>query len=372
MTSRMTMPPASYVRIAPLTSIRFFAAVLVVVFHYGRSTWPFGEGFLHQVTACSGSAVAFFFFLSGYILAHVYHQADWSGSGILRRYYVSRLARIYPIYLTALALQFILGLQGYPLDRINVVDRAATLQVHALMLQAWLPDLVARLNVPGWSLSVEAGFYLFFPLIIQRVMKMKRTSLLPVFLGLFLGSQAVFLILRGMVWADSFHAYPQIHHALLYHPLVYYPVFVLGVLAYRLIQAIRAGGPARPGSAALATGAALLGIGLLSYWAGDILWYGIHVGLLSPLYGVLIYSLCEERNGLSRLLSWRVLTDLGEASYSVYILQMPVHSLLVRLWPAHLPPPGFYIYLVILVAISWLLYWFFETPVRRWIRERYG
>lgn len=56
--------------VAPLTSIRIFAAVLVVVYHYGRGVWPFADGALHRISASAGSSVAFFFFLSGYILAY--------------------------------------------------------------------------------------------------------------------------------------------------------------------------------------------------------------------------------------------------------------------------------------------------------------
>ena len=362
----------SYSRIVPLTSIRFFAAVLVVIYHYGRTSWPFDSGFLHKVTECSASAVAFFFFLSGFILAHVYHRAQWQAPGVLKRYYVSRFARIYPIYFTALVAQFALALGAMYIDRITAVGKLLELQTHVLMIQAWLPSYVATLNVPGWSLSVEASFYLLFPVIIRRIMALKQERVLPVFLGLFLGSQVLFWVLRDVIWGGYFFSNEMIHHMLLYHPLVYYPIFVLGVLAFRLEQAWHVAGEARPRQMALLSIASATAITLLSYWAGESMTYAIHVGMLSPLYGALIYSLCEDRNPAARLLSGRIFSELGEASYSVYILQMPVFGLLAMFAPGPTQGLFFYIYLAVLVAVSWSLYRWYETPIRFAIRKRWG
>jgi peptidoglycan/LPS O-acetylase OafA/YrhL len=194
---------------------------------------------------------------------------------------------------------------------------------------------------------------------------------LPVFLALFLGSQGLFWTLRAVVWSDYYYTNDVIHHVLLYHPLVYYPVFILGVLVFRLVQARPP--PAGSGTGmALLTLAAALAITLLSYWAGDYLTYGIHAGMLAPVYGVLIYSLCAERNGVARLLSGRVFSELGEASYSVYILQMPVFGLLARFFSGPQDGAFFYICLAVLVAVSWILFRWYETPIRFALRRKFG
>jgi len=367
------MNSMNYTRIIPLTSIRFFAAILVVIYHYGHSVWPFDSGLLHKLSLQAGSAVAFFFFLSGFILAHVYHRADWSEPGVLKRYFVSRFARIYPIYALALLVQFGIVLAGMYIDRITIVSKLVLLQLHAMLFQAWLPDSVMTLNAPGWSLSVEAGFYLLFPFIIRRIMRLRKSWVLPMAIGLFLGSQGLFLLMRTAIWGEWFYSNQMIHNALLYHPLIYYPVFVMGVLTFRLTQARAAMKPLpRPQWMAVLSILSMIGITALSVSGGERMWYGIHVGLLSPLYGLLIYSLCESRSLVAKALSFRWMNELGEASYGVYILQMPVHGLMAMWLPIQGSAQGFYLYAVTLVVISYLLYRGFETPMRRWIRARWS
>ena len=78
--------------IAPLTSLRFFAAMMVVAHHY----WGFAAGM---------SGVTFFFVLSGYVLAINY--ADCVSTPAERRlFWWKRFARIYPTH----ALTFLLAL----------------------------------------------------------------------------------------------------------------------------------------------------------------------------------------------------------------------------------------------------------------------
>ena len=361
----------NYIRITPLTSIRFFAAILVVIYHYGQSIFPFDSGILHKLSQQAGSAVAFFFFLSGYILAHVYHRAQWHEPGVAKRYFVSRFARIYPIYFAALIAQFLIVLSRIYIDRVSIVEPLVSLQTQAVLIQAWLPDYVLNLNMPGWSLSVEASFYLLFPLIIQRIMAIRPSRILPLALIIFVGSQGLFLFMRAVVWPDSFYTNQMIHNLLLYHPLIYYPVFVMGVFTFRLTHARKPAAPSRHHLMAFLSILSALGIVFLSYWTGERMWYGIHVGMLSPLYGLLIYSLCDERNPVAKLLSFRWLSELGEASYGIYILQMPVYGLLAKWIPLH-TTRGFYLYVTVLIAVSYLLYRVYETPARNWIRNRWS
>ncbi|HAL92784.1 MAG TPA: hypothetical protein DCM68_07155 [Verrucomicrobia bacterium] len=361
-------------QIAPLTSIRIFAAVLVVIYHYGRNVWPFAEGWLHRVTACSGSSVAFFFFLSGFILAHAYQGYRWQEPGKLKKYYVARIARIYPVYVLALLATFALNLPHVYWDRISVVEAATTLQVHLGLLQAWLPDYVYKLNMPGWSLSVEASFYLLFPLIVPRLMAMRRSVALLLFGLLYVISQAVLGGgARGLIWKDWFFASDTVHHLLMYHPVVYWPVFLMGVLMFRFSAAVPNPRPFSPLLMGLMSVSAIALIAFLSFWAGDILNYAIHVGMLAPLYGVLLFSLCEPRNWLAQLLSVRWLHYLGEASYGVYILQLPVYGI----WMCTGVAPAqtelfFYLYLASLLIVSTVLFRWFETPLRRWMRRSFA
>ncbi|HEX2654619.1 MAG TPA: hypothetical protein VHN11_13330 [Xanthobacteraceae bacterium] len=80
--------------IAPLTSLRFFAAMVVVIFHYNltRAIVPV------PVTDFGYEAVTFFFVLSGFILAYA-HGVPRAALNIgPKEFFAARLARICPAY----------------------------------------------------------------------------------------------------------------------------------------------------------------------------------------------------------------------------------------------------------------------------------
>ena len=83
-----------------LTSLRFFAAVLVFVQHVVPLTSRFSLG---------GAGVAFFFILSGFILTYVYGNelGGTRANGSVTRFYIARIARIYPIYIVGFVLSLL-------------------------------------------------------------------------------------------------------------------------------------------------------------------------------------------------------------------------------------------------------------------------
>src|SRR5262245_41059626 len=154
--------------LAALTSLRFFAAMYVLLFHYGPIYPPLYSGFIR--TGYTG--VTFFFILSGFILAHNYHRVDFKERNDRYRYFTARLSRIYPVYILSL-------LVGAPfaVAMINKMPSGglATLAASSglltpLGLQAWLPGASCVINCPSWSLSVEFFFYMLFPFLVRPVM----------------------------------------------------------------------------------------------------------------------------------------------------------------------------------------------------------
>src|SRR5271155_1236018 len=85
--------------IPALTSLRFFAALWVVLFHVNAIGLNRGGSKVYLAFALLGYVgVSFFFVLSGFILVYVY-----AGRQIQkRRFWQARFARVYPAYLFAL------------------------------------------------------------------------------------------------------------------------------------------------------------------------------------------------------------------------------------------------------------------------------
>src|SRR5690606_12507535 len=86
-----------------------------------------------------------------------------------------------------------------------------------------------------------------------------------------------------------------------------------------------------PGWAAPVALFAMLAIGI-AYFLGDrIPRLLVHTGVLDPIYAALIVSLAHCGGWLRRVLSVRWLLLLGEASYAVYILHIPIRGWLLAL-----------------------------------------
>ncbi|MCE2765310.1 MAG: acyltransferase, partial [Fimbriimonadaceae bacterium] len=92
-----------------LTSVRFFAAFMVVLYHYEKLIADFFPAPIKNAIHHGFVGVSFFFILSGYILGSNYYDkfSDSSNSPMEKKrqridFFWARLARIYPLYLVSI------------------------------------------------------------------------------------------------------------------------------------------------------------------------------------------------------------------------------------------------------------------------------
>ncbi|HEV2946980.1 MAG TPA: hypothetical protein VGX70_06370, partial [Gemmataceae bacterium] len=126
--------------------------------------------------------------------------------------------------------------------------------------------------------------------------------------------------------------------------------------------------------------AALIGIFGLLACGSQISYPFLHNGLLDILFAVLIYGLArEDRSGHSfqvvRFLSMPVLVLLGEASYAVYILHVPLRTWMYKVleWfhpGTHPSLTLFTVYTILTLGVSILVFKVIEEPTRRLIRRK--
>jgi peptidoglycan/LPS O-acetylase OafA/YrhL len=157
MTSIDTEPGRAH--LPSLTSLRFFAALVVLMRHTVPDIYPL-PGLL-ELSLIGPIGVGFFFVLSGFILT-------WTWKPLERRryFYMRRVARIVPLHvLTTVVAAALLISAGTPLWLSTLVS--------LFLLQAWLTEPF-RLggNSPSWSLSVEAFFYALFPFIVRPLSRL--------------------------------------------------------------------------------------------------------------------------------------------------------------------------------------------------------
>ncbi|MFB4318701.1 acyltransferase family protein [Actinomadura sp. 21ATH] len=147
---------AAPIRLGWLDGLRGIAALVVAVHH---GCYHYLPQFRHEILRWvdpGHAGVLVFFLVSGYII-----PASLERSGSLRRFWIGRLFRIYPLLLAVLAVTLLVALAGLTPLRQGLgtdFDPLGAALAHLTMMQ----DLLAvpsALNVL-WTLSYEMAFYL--------------------------------------------------------------------------------------------------------------------------------------------------------------------------------------------------------------------
>ena len=336
-----------------LTSLRFFAAAAVLLFHSGSHVlvaggyipWP-----VQNIIRNGYLGVSFFFVLSGFILTYVY-QGAMSKAGSLGRFYAARFARVYPVYALSILLMApitpdVIGMDTLP---------------QFFLLQMWLPlkdGYFQNWNGPCWTLSVELLFYLTFPIWLSLFNRLSTRQI-----GYAAIALSIILIagrLSGIsdtvnVTSTALSQFPV--------PFLRLPEFVFGICLGLLLL--------REGHSAEAPWAPHFCIALTAVVlaASQSLWIAPFATIS---FGALIFSTAAWlRAGLlERFLSSRIMVLLGGASYSLYLLQSPAREWLRVLAAGSWETAARIAYQPMLVVLSIFVFLWFEEPARRWLKLR--
>ncbi|HSY00624.1 MAG TPA: acyltransferase [Acidobacteriaceae bacterium] len=362
-------------RISALTGVRFFAAIAVVLYHYWEDLMPgiptrriFESGFM---------GVSFFYVLSGYILAYVYLRTDTPKTD-WKKFYVARFARVYPSYALSLVVQFpLIGwlLLHYRSPIKYTLIALGTLGVHILLLQAWWPVLDWRWNPPSWSISAEAFFYLLFPVLGIWSLRLRNPIRLAILIGLsylLMLAPAAGLLLHGVGWSDQ--PRPESFLFVVFAPIFRIPEFMMGVFLSILHRRIAsAWAPARVARIGqIATYSGLVASAVVIFNGRRIPFVIRYNGITDLAFAAIIFGLAAAPTLLRRVLSHPFLVLLGEASYSVYILQAPIVDYFRPMVTRFHGPTLFAAYLVTLIAASILSFLYVESPLREGIKRWYA
>ncbi|WP_293992161.1 acyltransferase [Sphingomonas sp.] len=327
----------------PLMGIRFIAVMAVILHHSGASwlalqSWtpPLVDNLLLNGTLAQG----FFFVLSGFILQTLYRHR-MAEPGAWRRYAVSRFARIYPVYF---------------LGVIAVAPFVASIGWDALpqflLLQCWPREGSVTWDIwngPSWMLSVEFAFYLVFPFVCRLVERMSPRTIAGV-----VAAATLFIFLTGSAGPPGGTLGPDWVRTVPL-PILRFPEFLAGV-AIAEWQARRGIRPI-----VLPPGTALIGFAIVLMFPS----YPQQAAVAIVFSTLMTIGLANNRRAMfTRMLDAKPAILLGAASYSMYMLAVPVHAALSATRLGHgvllLQYP-----LIIGAAIA--LLFVYENPMRRWI-----
>ena len=332
-------------RLPALTGLRFVLALWVIVHHLtgrGQMLEPAAlamPGPVYAFLRGGYLAVTTFFVLSGFVLSRSYSSTEWSPRNLVR-YGAGRIARVYPVYLLSLAV----------VAPFVIADRAAAstqiLAAHGLLLQGWLGPIAVNWNTPAWSLSCEIFFYFSFPLLAVLVLRAGCRGAVA--------AAVVACGLTRLLWA--FGVPDEIK------PVIHVSDFLMGVAAARLYDFLA---PRFRSGVLLYLPAAALSIALIACpgWLPP----GADLNTaLRPLNAALLIGLALGGGVAARALSTRIAIYLGQASYAMYILHVPMLWWYLR-WTRDASAS---IFLTAVISVSALVYRFVEEPANRWLRGR--
>ena len=358
-------PGAVRERLEALTGLRFLAAIHVVLYHLSE-TFTGSPEIVRRLVWVGYSEVCLFFILSGFVLTYSYGPAGHIVDK--RKFWCRRFARLYPTYLFAAILMApIMAHHWYTTGGpvAAAIKMIVTGAVVVSLLGSWLPMTAGLWNGPAWSLSCEAVFYAAFPFVLPRAARLSTPRL-----------RSIILILWGLAWIPPL-VYTGLHlgglwrNAVLFHPVVRIPEFLIGVcLCCIFLRTPRWRHRWMAEFAALACIVAMLGFSSLP----EALTSNV---VLVPFYAALIWTLASSKGPLVRALSSRPMRTLGEASYAIYLLQVPVRILLENGARALGAGTSFShslafaeIYVLLLILISIATVHLIERPAQRFLRQR--
>lgn len=226
--------------------------------------------------AFGGHGVELFFVISGFCLSYPFLwelRARGVSAFDVSKYAASRLVRIVPPYWCAIAVLWL----AFPLFRVDALD--------ALKQALFLDGGTRWINQSFWSLAVELRWYLMF----------------PVLLWLFVRSRRAYWFVALLCAASALTKASSLDAGVL-------PAFMLGIAAAER----------RVRNAPLPVWllpAAAIAAPLALWTAWDIPW---------QILAFAFVSAAGSLRPLERLLAIRPLAGIGTASYSIYLVHLPV------------------------------------------------
>lgn len=151
--------------IKTINSFRFILILMIVMSH---SLLPISQGMKDYL---GEFPVAMFFIISGFVLSLSYGERLVKEEVSNKRFFLTRISKLYPLHLFVLAIII-------PLDyRLGLLGPWYQTLAHALLLQCWMPthQFGGALNGPTWFISDLIIYYLIFKYLYRWNMQSKKT-----------------------------------------------------------------------------------------------------------------------------------------------------------------------------------------------------
>ncbi|MBO6607420.1 acyltransferase [Psychroserpens sp.] len=301
-------------RLPNLDPLRFFLAFLVMLFHIPQLCRNQGLPYVIDAPIFNRGteAVYMFFVLSGFLIIRLIYRKKQRDSFSIRKFYMRRILRIFPLYYLVVTFGFIFYWIILPILEIPYENNYNLSEGIALTV-FFLPNIFAKLYQPGgileilWSLGIEEQFYLIIAPLLYIVRKHK------IVLVLALLSIGYFIVFHLDVFED-----------LRRFKFVYFLLFAGGLVALleerKQLEILKQ----------QVLFPVLIVVTILVYFFTDYLRFDtlwITNLITAVLFSLFIHTIAFNHSG--RIISNRVLNYFGQISYGIYMYHVIALNLVV-------------------------------------------
>ncbi len=355
--------------IKPLTGIRFIAVLGIIFYHSNPFNGNINK-FWFSVFNQFYIFVSFFFVLSGFLIYYRYSNIKTLNFKVVKHYFISRFARIMPLLLILLTFSYVVGyynnLYNKPLWYIYLLNLS--------LLKGFSSNYYLTMIGPSWSLSVEMLFYITAPLIFFFANKKNAfwiTILLIYTIGVLL-----YLLFKAINFQHFLDVYLFIWNYTFFGRIF---EFMIGIYLAKLIMNEKVAPKFLRnkkrnllfGTIIVATVVILLALIGVYFKCGSgnnsVIGALLH-NLIMPIgITILFYALCTSNNILQKLLSSKLFQNLGNATYSIYLLHT---SILLSVTNKYITN-NIYLCTLIIIIVSFFIYKFIENPISNFIKKKF-
>lgn len=341
-----------------IDGLRAIAVISVIIYHLNENWLP--GGFL---------GVDIFFVISGFLITGIIITEIQQNSFSFKQFYTRRIKRIYPAFITVIALVSFIASAIFIYNDFNQLRKTIELATIFLsnfylgLTQGYF-DLSANENpvLHIWSLAVEEQYYLIFPLILILAYK-KFREIKALF--------AITLVFFFILLATSFipaNVYKEVFH----QPNIYYlsnlrfPELLVGSLLaiyHNFSNNIQL---SKLASNILAVLSTLLLFSCLFLMNNDIAYIPGVTLILPCIFTALIIHTSLQNNIIKLCLSNKVMVFIGKISYSLYLYHWIFIALAYYITGSK-QIEGIAVLIVVILTIVFSItsYYLIEQPIRK-------
>lgn len=341
-----------------IDGLRAIAVISVIIYHLNEN-WLSG-GFL---------GVDIFFVISGFLITGIIITEIQQNSFSLKQFYTRRIKRIYPAFITVMALVSFIASVIFIYNDFNKLRKTIELAIAFLsnfylgLTQGYF-DLSANENpvLHIWSLAVEEQYYLIFPLIL--ILAYKKFREIKV---LFIITLILFFILLATSFVSA-----NFYKEVLHQPNIYYlsnlrfPELLVGSLLaiyHNLSNKVQLSKQVNNILAILST---LLLFSCLFLMNNNIAYIPGVTLILPCIFTALIIHTTSQNNIVKLCLSNKAIVFIGKISYSLYLYHWIFIAFAYYITgEKQINNQSIAIVIVLTIIFSVLSYYLIEQPIRK-------